>query len=189
MLNEENLLFAKQHIARSLCCSGKASKFRICDEESQGNEKVLGDKSVCRAATGHSVLIIPWDRGDTKCHALFKTAAGATILHELWWLSKSTTSAFRHLLVVKFGTHNYSYFIGTATYLCCPPANFIQQRRIIAALLHFLQYKLLSSVVERATWQSLQFIDLLAVDSATQSFLHNLLNRTEVHNIFISISI
>jgi hypothetical protein len=76
------------------------------------------------------------------------------ILYELWWLSKSTTSAFRHLLVVKFGTHNYSSFTGTATYLCCPTANFIQQRRNIAALLYFLQYKLLSSVVERATWQS-----------------------------------
>jgi hypothetical protein len=53
----------------------------------------------------------------------------------------------RHLLAVKFGTHNYTYFIGTAASMCWPPANSVQQRRNIAALLPFHQCILLSSAV------------------------------------------
>jgi len=69
------------------------------------------------------------------------------ILYELRWWSKRTEYALRHLLAVKFGTHNYSNFIYIAAIMCCLPANLIQQRRNIAALLHFWQYKLLSRVV------------------------------------------
>jgi hypothetical protein len=55
------------------------------------------------------------------------------IFYELWWLSQKTGYVLRHLLAVKFGTHNYTYFIGTAASMCWPPANSVQQRRNIAA--------------------------------------------------------
>jgi hypothetical protein len=69
------------------------------------------------------------------------------IFYELWWLSQKTGYVLRHLLAVKFGTHNYTYFIGTAASMCWPPANSVQQRRNIAALLPFHQCILLSSAV------------------------------------------
>jgi len=73
------------------------------------------------------------------------------ILYELWWLSKMNEyAALRHLLAMKFDTRSYTYLIDTAAIMCDPPANLIQQRRPIAALLHVWPYKLLSSLVY--TW-------------------------------------
>jgi hypothetical protein len=69
------------------------------------------------------------------------------ILYELWWLSKGTGYVLRHLLAVRFGTQNYTYFIDIAASMSWPPANFILQIRNVAALLHFWQCILLRSVV------------------------------------------
>jgi hypothetical protein len=77
------------------------------------------------------------DNAFSKEAADFTFPHGPGILYELWWLTKGTGYVLRHLLAVKFGTHNYTYFIDTAASMCWPPANSVQQRRNIAALLPF----------------------------------------------------
>jgi hypothetical protein len=94
---------------------------------------------------------------------------GPGILYELWWLTKGTGYVLRHLLAVKFGTHNYTSFIDTAASMCWRPANSVQQIRNIAALLPFHQCILLSSAV--CLWDP---------GIAISSYMYSWLEMTEV---------
>jgi hypothetical protein len=103
-------------------------------------------------------------------HAFSEEAAdftfphGPGILYELWRLTKGTGYVLRHQLAVKFGTHNYTYFIDTTASMCWPPTKLIQQGRKIAALLYFRQCILLSSVV--CPWHP-GWLEMTAVKTST----------------------
>lgn len=104
-------------------------------------------------------------------------------LYELWWLSKGTEYALRHLLAVKFGTHNSTYLRDTAAIICDPPANLIQQRRTIAVL------EFLSSVV--CTWDpGIAFVHHQGVyeyyNAKNLLFPQNYLQIWEMDTIFIT---
>jgi hypothetical protein len=69
-------------------------------------------------------------RKEDKC-----TGIQVSTLYALFWfktLTKGAEYTVRHLLAVKLGTYDSTYFIDTTAIMCCPPANSSHQVRNVA---------------------------------------------------------